>query len=89
MTSKWQLAVHDQIAHLIAMPHVTRKHVDRLVEDLAARQLEEARPSDVIAEMIEAVAVAGVNIETLDSETTDGTVVAILTVDRFDEACGP
>ncbi len=41
---------------------------------------------DVIAEMIEAVAVAGVTIETLDSETTDGTVVAILTVDQYDEA---
>ena len=44
VTSKWQLAVHDQIAHLIAMPHITREHVDRLVEDLAACQPEEARP---------------------------------------------
>jgi histidine decarboxylase len=31
---KWQLAVKDDIAHLIAMPHVTRTHVDHLVEEL-------------------------------------------------------
>jgi histidine decarboxylase len=31
---KWQLAVKDDIAHLIAMPHVTRAHVDHLVADL-------------------------------------------------------
>ena len=44
VTSKWQLAVHDQIAHLIAMPHLTRAHVDRLVEDIATCRPEEACP---------------------------------------------
>lgn len=34
---KWQLAVNDGIAHLIAMPHVTRAHVDQLVVDLRER----------------------------------------------------
>lgn len=31
---KWQLAVKDDIAHVITMPHVTRGHVDRLIDDL-------------------------------------------------------
>lgn len=47
--------------------------------------VEEAGP-DVIAELIEAVAAAGVNIETLDSETHQGTFVARMTVDRYDDA---
>ncbi len=34
--SRWQLAVQRDAAHLIAMPHVTRQHIDRLVEDVAA-----------------------------------------------------
>ena len=45
----------------------------------------EARPN-LIAELIEALAAAEVNIETLDSQTIGGTVVAILTVDRYDDA---
>jgi hypothetical protein len=47
--------------------------------------VEEAGPN-VIAELIEAVASAGVNIETLDSETLQGTLVARMTVDRYDDA---
>jgi histidine decarboxylase len=39
---KWQIAVHDRIGHVIAMPHVTRGHVDRLVADLAALEPAEA-----------------------------------------------
>ena len=31
---KWQLAVYEQIGHLITMPHVTREKVDELAEDL-------------------------------------------------------
>jgi histidine decarboxylase len=31
---KWQLAVKDDVAHLIAMPHIDREHVDRLMADL-------------------------------------------------------
>ncbi|GIW88387.1 MAG: acetolactate synthase [Isosphaeraceae bacterium] len=42
--------------------------------------------ADVIAELIEAIAAAGVNIETLDSEALPGTLVARLTVDRYDDA---
>lgn len=45
----------------------------------------EDRPN-VIAEMIETLGREGVNIETLDSEVTHGTVVAIMTVDRYDDA---
>jgi histidine decarboxylase len=41
VAGKWQLAVQDLIAHVIAMPHVTREHVDRLAEDIAAYQPEE------------------------------------------------
>ncbi len=34
LIQRWQLAVHNESAHLITMPHVTRNQVDRLVEDL-------------------------------------------------------
>ncbi|GIW88388.1 MAG: histidine decarboxylase [Isosphaeraceae bacterium] len=41
---KWQIAVQGRIGHVIAMPHVTREQVDRLVADLAAVEPEEVRP---------------------------------------------
>jgi histidine decarboxylase len=34
VVSKWQLAVQHDIAHVITMPHVTRAHIDQLVEDV-------------------------------------------------------
>ena len=34
--SKWQLAPHRNLAHLITMPHVNREMVDRLVDDCLA-----------------------------------------------------
>jgi histidine decarboxylase len=34
IVSKWQLAVHHGDAHIITMPHVTRTHIDRLIEDV-------------------------------------------------------
>lgn len=45
----------------------------------------EDRPN-LIAEMIETVGREGVNIETLDSDAIHGTVVAVMTVDRYDDA---
>ncbi|MBN1589487.1 MAG: histidine decarboxylase [Pirellulales bacterium] len=33
--SRWQLAVQNDIAHVITMPHVTRQQIDRLVSDIA------------------------------------------------------
>lgn len=33
---KWQIAVQGENAHLIAMPHVTRGHIDGLIEELTA-----------------------------------------------------
>jgi histidine decarboxylase len=33
---KWQLALQQEWAHVITMPHVTRERIDRLVEELAA-----------------------------------------------------
>ena len=30
---KWQLAPYEDIAHLIAMPHVTRETIDTVVDD--------------------------------------------------------
>jgi histidine decarboxylase len=42
LVTKWQLAVNNDIAHLIAMPHVTRQLIDRFVEDLA----KEPNPAD-------------------------------------------
>ena len=47
--------------------------------------VSEDRPN-VIAEIIETVGRIGVNIETLDSEAISSTVVAIMTVDRYDDA---
>jgi len=46
--------------------------------------VSEERPN-VIAEIIEVVGKVGANIETFDSEAIHGTVVAILTVDRYDD----
>jgi histidine decarboxylase len=34
IVEKWQLAPYQDVAHIIAMPHVTRELVDRLVEDI-------------------------------------------------------
>ncbi len=47
--------------------------------------ISEDRPG-VVAEISEALAAAGVNIETLAAETVAGSGVTILTVDRYDEA---
>jgi hypothetical protein len=47
--------------------------------------VSEDRPN-LIAEIIEAVGRAGVNIESFDSEVIHGTVVAIMTVDHYDDA---
>jgi hypothetical protein len=33
---KWQLAVQEDIAHIMVMPHVDRDRIDRLVADIAA-----------------------------------------------------
>jgi histidine decarboxylase len=35
LVGKWQLAVQNDVAHLITMPHVTRRLIDRLVDDIA------------------------------------------------------
>jgi histidine decarboxylase len=36
--SRWQLAVHKDIAHLITMPHVTHDQVDQVVAEIAAEE---------------------------------------------------
>lgn len=33
---KWQIAVQGKDAHLITMPHVTKNHIDRFIEELSA-----------------------------------------------------
>lgn len=35
LVSKWQLAAQHKLAHLIAMPHVTRQLIDRIIDDVA------------------------------------------------------
>jgi histidine decarboxylase len=45
---RWQLAVHREVAHLIAMPHVTRDLIDRFIVDLGhedAQLATESSPS--------------------------------------------
>ena len=39
VVSKWQLAPHRDLAHLITMPHVTREMVDQLVDECLAPAL--------------------------------------------------
>ena len=34
--TKWQLAVFHEIGHVITMPHVTREHIDELIDDIAS-----------------------------------------------------
>jgi histidine decarboxylase len=38
VTRYWQLACQGALSHLIAMPHVTRGHIDRLVADIQAAE---------------------------------------------------
>ena len=99
--SRWQLAIHGNIAHVITMPHVTRVHIDRLAEDIARETsdrvrggtgvmkqitiVSEDRPG-VVAEVSEVLAAAGVNIEDLSADTVGGSTVLILQVDRYDDA---
>lgn len=33
--AKWQIAVHEDCAHVIVMPHITKEKIDELVEDIA------------------------------------------------------
>jgi histidine decarboxylase len=40
IVSAWQLAVQNDIAHVITMPHVTRAHIDRLAADIARPETE-------------------------------------------------
>ena len=35
LVSRWQLAAHGDIAHVMVMPHVTRERIDEFVEDVA------------------------------------------------------
>ena len=34
VVKKWKLAVQDNIAHVICMPHVTNEVIDNLIEDV-------------------------------------------------------
>lgn len=38
---KWQIATQGDEAHLIAMPHVTRKHIDDFIAEYAGKQVNE------------------------------------------------
>ena len=99
VTSKWQLAVQHDVAHLITMPHVTRQHIDRLIDDLASvpaareqaideadhhRQRQSARCRG--GDFRDARPRRGVNIETLSAEGVGDMAVTLLTVDKYDEA---
>jgi histidine decarboxylase len=49
VTRHWQLACQGNLSHLIAMPHVTPAHIDRLVADIVAS--EPIAPLPDLAEM--------------------------------------
>jgi len=38
LIQKWQLATHRDVAHIITMPHVERRHIDSVVHDLIAQR---------------------------------------------------
>ena len=40
---KWQLAVQQEVAHIITMPHVTRAMIDQLIDDIARESPNLAR----------------------------------------------
>ena len=46
VVAKWQLAPFEDIAHLIAMPHVTRELIDEIAEDCLRSRPEAARPRE-------------------------------------------
>jgi histidine decarboxylase len=46
---QWQIAKQGDIAHLIAMPHVQKRHIDGLLADLVAAQVEQKKPAISIA----------------------------------------
>ena len=43
VVQKWQLAPYEDIAHLIAMPHVTREIIDAVVDDCLRQPQEDGR----------------------------------------------
>jgi len=38
--TKWQIAVHDEIGHMLVMPHITREKIDTLVAEIAESNQE-------------------------------------------------
>jgi histidine decarboxylase len=40
--AKWQIAIQHDIAHIITMPHVKTRHIDRLINDIALANNQEA-----------------------------------------------
>ena len=92
---KWQIAVQENIGHIITMPHVDKNMIDRLVDDMQEaprahlmRQISlyvDDEPG-VMAEVTALLAENGINIESIDAETIGHTGVLILTVDRYHDA---
>lgn len=39
--SRWQIAVHGDIAHIVAMPHVKKTQIDRFIADISANKPKE------------------------------------------------
>ena len=95
---KWQIAPYEDIAHLIAMPHVTRAThrrggrrllgVRAGVEDSRMNRIIVMARNEVgvIADISRALADAGINIETISSERLDEKGVITLTTDAYDQA---
>ncbi len=114
IAQKWQLAVHKDIAHLIAMPHVTHRQIDAFIVDLIARERMTATP--VVCQMIpnikktpegakfeqitlicpkevellpqisQAIADAGINIESFEAISGENTEVIRMAVDHYPQA---
>lgn len=45
LTKKWQLAVEKDIAHLLIMPHVTKRQIDLFIEDLKKENIPFGMPN--------------------------------------------
>jgi len=92
---KWQIAVQEDIGHIITMPHVDKAMIDRLIDDMQEspqahlmRQISlyvDDEPG-VMADVTQVLADHGINIDSIDAETIGNTGVLILTVDRYHDA---
>lgn len=71
VTQHWQLACQGNISHSIAMPHVTKAQIDRLVADIAATKSVEVAVSESFAACETSIQGSGSEIILIGNEDTN------------------